>query len=474
MIKAVQRQTSPVKVTPIAITMLVLLGAVYLGGRASLFWLGLLLAGIGAVILLRRPIYGLFGLIAAALLLPIAINTGTDVFLYPAALVVPVLLSLWLLLAILKGQVRWIDSRVNLPLLLFLLANLLSIGIGNVLWDANVPRPDYFILVQLAQWAVFAFSAGAFWLAGNWLPDITWLRCLTFFFLLIAGSLVILSQFVGVTVMGIARDGAFIRAPFWVLLFSISAGQLLFNRNLAKGWQLFLGVVVVAILSYAFGQADERASNWVGITAASGVLFWFRFPRLRWPVAALTLLLLLSGFLGSFVYEFAGGDARWFESGGARIALIERAIEVTRSNPITGLGPATYRYYARIQPLIYEHIVWFEPRVASHNNYVDIYSYSGLLGLGLFLWVMGEIFYLGWRLRFQYKTGFAAAYINSMLATWAGMVVVMMLADWFLPNVYNIQFLGFQASVLVWLFLGGLLVLDQTNNGLNTSSEGLS
>ena len=36
----------------------------------------------------------------------------------------------------------------------------------------------------------------------------------------------------------------------------------------------------------------------------------------------------------------------------------------------------------------------------------------------------------------------------------------MLLADWILPFVYNIGFPGFQASVLVWLFLGGLVALE--------------
>ena len=34
------------------------------------------------------------------------------------------------------------------------------------------------------------------------------------------------------------------------------------------------------------------------------------------------------------------------------------------------------------------------------------------------------------------------------------------MADWILPFVYNIGFPGFQASVLVWLFLGGLVALE--------------
>lgn len=37
----------------------------------------------------------------------------------------------------------------------------------------------------------------------------------------------------------------------------------------------------------------------------------------------------------------------------------------------------------------------------------------------------------------------------------------MLLADWILPFVYNIGFPGFQASVLVWLFMGGLVALEQ-------------
>jgi hypothetical protein len=37
----------------------------------------------------------------------------------------------------------------------------------------------------------------------------------------------------------------------------------------------------------------------------------------------------------------------------------------------------------------------------------------------------------------------------------------MLFGDWILPFVYNIQFTGFQASVLLWTFLGGLVTLEQ-------------
>ena len=47
-----------------------------------------------------------------------------------------------------------------------------------------------------------------------------------------------------------------------------------------------------------------------------------------------------------------------------------------------------------------------------------------------------------------------------MLAAGAARLVIMLFADWILPFVYNIGFPGFQASVLVWLFLGGLVALE--------------
>ena len=69
--------------------------------------------------------------------------------------------------------------------------------------------------------------------------------------------------------------------------------------------------------------------------------------------------------------------------------------------------------------------------------------------------------YLGFRLRTHFTDGFAAGYVNAMVAAWIGALILMLLGDWILPFVYNVGFPGFQASVLVWLFLGGLVALEQ-------------
>ncbi|MBE2235691.1 MAG: O-antigen ligase family protein [Anaerolinea sp.] len=176
---------------------------------------------------------------------------------------------------------------------------------------------------------------------------------------------------------------------------------------------------------------------------------------------ALALLAALSGVLFPAVYDFAGGDAEWDESGASRLVLIGRVIDVALRNPITGLGPAAYRPYAATQPLVLPgNRLWIGAVVSSHNNYVDLFAHVGLVGLALFGWFVVEIGRLGHRLRQRYASGFAAAYVNGMLAAGVGALVIMALADWILPFVYNIGFQGFQASVLVWLFLGGLVALE--------------
>ena len=85
-------------------------------------------------------------------------------------------------------------------------------------------------------------------------------------------------------------------------------------------------------------------------------------------------------------------------------------------NPVTGLGPASYRLYANARPLTYEHITWFNPRVSSHNNYVDLFAHFGIIGVALFAWLVFELARLSLRLHRRYRDGFRGAYTNGMMA----------------------------------------------------------
>ncbi len=438
----------------------VLVATTLLSLHASVRWLLVLVAGAGAVVLLQRPSLGLFAVVLFSMFVPFEFGTGTEVSINIATLLVPALLGVWLLNMLRQQAVGLVPSRTNRPMGLFLLAALLSLLIGTAYWDPAVPRSDNLIIVQLAQWSIFAFSAGIFWLGASQVRSEALLKGLTFFYLVMAGVLAI---------WWVVADGSGLvfrlstivpqRATFWMLLSAMAGGQLLFNRKLSVRWRWFLTVVMAAIVFFCFIQNRARSSNWVGMTVAVGTLIWLRWPRWR---RVLTVAALVGGIVFfPRVYQFAGGDDKWDESGGSRLALIDRVIQVTLRNPVTGLGPAAYRSYARMEPLLYQGAYWLEPQINSHNNYVDLFAHVGLLGMGLLAWFGVELARLGVKLRGLYSDGFASGYINGALAAGVGALVIMALADWILPHVYNIGFPGFQASVLVWLFWGGLVALQQ-------------
>ena len=121
-----------------------------------------------------------------------------------------------------------------------------------------------------------------------------------------------------------------------------------------------------------------------------------------------------------------------------------------------GIGFANYRFYAQLFPIL----GWYV-QFNSHNNYVDIIAQTGYLGLVFFLWFAWELGRLGWRLRSQVPEGFPKAYVAGALAGLVATLVAGMLGDWILPFVYNVGFDGTRASLLGWVFLGGLVALGQ-------------
>lgn len=441
----------------------VLFGAAVFGRLASFHWLLVFIVGGGTLVLLKVPNLGLLAVVAAALVVPLEFSTGTEVKLNLATLLVPLLFALWLLQGLRARALHWRSAPVNRPLTLFLLAGLLSLLIGNATWDPAVPKSGNFLLVQLAQWAVFAIAAMAFWLTANLREPEVWLPRLTWVFLVLGGGLMLLWLLPGGGGRLIGRfvTFAFIRAPFWMLLAAVAGGQLLFNTALPTFARVALGVLLVGVASFAFFRFRGSSSTWVGVGVALAVLGWLRWPKLRWPVLVLVVSLAAFGGLFSSVYEFAGGDEDWERTGGSRLALIERVLSVALRNPITGLGPASYRPYAGVEPLKYMDALWLHPLINSHNNWVDLFAHTGLLGLGIFVWFAVTLGLYGWQLSRRYRDGFLGGYVATVLAAWVASLVLMLFADWILPFVYNVGFSGFQASLLVWLFLGGLVAVGE-------------
>jgi O-antigen ligase len=446
----------------------VLVLAALLGQRSSRAYL-LLVGGVLAfLVLLRQPGLGLVAVAVLSSSLPFQIGTGTEVPLTPPVVVIPVVVLAWLLDGLRRGEVRLPASRTVLPLFLFLASGLLSLLAGRAYWDPLVPQPSNLLLVQLAQWGIFALSAAIYLVAGDLGARGRWLHAATFAFLTLASAVVLefylppLRRFLGLS----GRVGG---SMFWVWLGALTAGQLLFNRRLpawVRGWLLALFLAAAYVVWF---QLNTWISGWVPFTVAALAVAWFWVWRRNraLALAVAMVLLVLAAVFYPVLFRHAGGQREFSVSWGGRLALYRATLELVEDHPILGLGPAVYRHYGftRWLTMGVGRALYLQPRISSHNNYIDVYAQMGLVGLGLFVWFLAEVGLLGWRLSARFGEGsgadFEAGYVHGALGGLAGTLAAMMVADWFLPFVYNIGFPGFRTSALAWMFLGGLVALEQ-------------
>jgi O-antigen ligase len=362
--------------------------------------------------------------------------------------------------------VRLPKSRTVLPLLLFLLGGLLSLLAGRAYWDPLVPQPGNLLLVQLGQWGLFALSAAIFLVTGELGARGRWLEIATWVFLAV-GGVVVLEHYLPPLrwALGWSSPAMASRSMFWTWLAALACGQLVFNPKLHLLLRLGLLVLLLGAAYVVWFQLNDWVSGWVPFSTAVAGTIWLRFWRANRAlgVVAAIALVALAFVLYPLLFVHAGGEQELALSWGGRQHLYRTVLDLASKHPILGLGPAAYRQYALTQwlSLGVGKALYLRPTVSSHNNYIDIYAQMGLLGLALFLWFLVELALVGWHLASRFHGDFEEGYVQGALAGLASTLVAMMLADWFLPFVYNIGFPGFRTSALAWMFLGGLVALEQ-------------
>jgi hypothetical protein len=430
----------------------VLLASAYLAPRASQRHLALL-AGAGmALVFLRCPPLGLATLIVASLVVPFAIGTGTQTSLNVTVLLLSLLIGLWPFDVVAhQRQVRLLPSRPVWPLLALVLVAALAFIAGQLPWLAFAQTAP--LRAQAGGLAVFWLSAGAFLLVAHQVRDLRWLQRLTWLFLAL-GGLHVAAQLVpgpGRFVVRLFPPGA-TGGLFWTWLVALAFSQAAFNRRLRLRWRLALGGLVLATFYVGLFQAQWWASGWLPPLVAVVAILCVGAPRLG------LLVTLAAGVLAARNTQEVI-NLIMVNEGYSLVTRLEAwriLAEIVKVNPILGLGPANYYWYTPLYSLLGYYV-----KFNSHNQYVDIIAQTGLLGLACFLWFAWEVGWLGWRLRAQVPEGFAQAYVYGALGGLAGTLAAGMLGDWVLPFVYNIGLAGFRASVLGWLFLGGLVSLEQ-------------
>jgi hypothetical protein len=434
----------PLRPLLIGSELLLIAALAYKASPLELTLILLLPFGIGMVLaFLRWPSLGLIVASLAGLIVPYAGPSGLNV----TMILIALLLGLWLFdVIVLQHQIQLSPSRTVWPLLAFLVIATFSFGFGQLNW---LPFALHAPLgAQLGGLSIVVLSAGTFLLMANQIHDLRWMRRLTWGFLAV-GTLFVFVRSV-LPALGVSTRGLLpaMGTVFFIWLVAIAFSQAVFNGDLHPGWRFALGGLVLVSLFNLFILKFDDKSGWVsvfaGLAAIIGARSW-RAGLALVPLAGLAAFFIWPALVNTDSYSITTRFEAW-----------SIMAQIIRISPILGLGFANYYWYT---PLF--RIEGYAVSFNSHNNYVDIVAQMGLVGLVCYLWLLWELGWLGWRLRNQVPTGFARAYVYGALGGLAGTVVVGMLGDWVIPFFYNIGLDGFRASMLSWLFLGGLVSLEQ-------------
>ena len=414
------------------------------------WWVAGVVGLVGIAALLHWPPLGLVVLLVGSLATPIAIGTGSKTPLSFPLLCVPLLMALWLPNLLHNDRSRIFSLRPVPPLLVLVTAATLSFAVVNQPWVFIAPTAP--LRAQLGGLLVFFLSAGAFLLAADYLRNLRWLQVITAVFLAIGGIHLVDCFVPGLDLpagLGVQKGAAGSLLWTWLVAMAFSQGAL--NRHLNVFWRLALGAIVGGALYVGLVPNRSWLSGWVPPLVAVMATLWAAAPRVALPVTLLGGLGVTAALPTVVGFALDAGNQYSLMT---RVEAWRVLGKVIAMSPALGLGPANYYHVTPLFPIR----GWYV-HFSSHNTYVDIIAQTGLIGFGCFVWFVWEVGRLGWTLRQRVPTGFARAYVNGAIGGLAGTLAAGMLGDWVLPFVYNVTLDGFRASVLGWVFLGGLVAL---------------
>jgi O-Antigen ligase len=411
----------------------------------------LFLAYLGLIVtifFLRWPQLGLILTLVGGMFVPFSGPSNLNV----AVLGIAFLLLLWLVdMIVRQRKIEIVPSRTILPAFIFIIISILAFGLGQFPWFPLGSQAP--LNAQLGGFAIYVLSVGAFILVANIIQDLRWLQALTWTFIALSSIYIVGRMIPGMwgVLDRFFQTGLTSGSLFWTWVVAIAFSQAIYNRKLHKYWRLALLFLVLAAFYDGIIQAYDWKSGWIPPLVAVAVIIGIKYWRKLWILLPLTILPaydLATNSIGSDAYSWSTRLDAW------RIV-----IQIIKADPILGLGFGNYHFYTPLIP-IRGYFVQFN----SHNQYIDLAAQTGLIGLGCILWFFWEVGKLGWWLRERVPEGFPQAYVYGALGGLAGTLFAGFLVDWFLPFVYNIGLGGFRASILAWVFLGGLVTIEQIIN----------
>lgn len=444
-------------IIPIVVLMSAFLA--FKGGRLEslvIFALPVVLCG---VIFLRQPQWGLIAVIPVSMLVPIEFATGEVSTLNITIVLIIFLLALWVIdMLIIKRSFSFLTTPSIVILIAFSIIVLLSFLMGFLPWFSNLSMTP--ITGQLAGMTIFFVSFGAFVLVAHQMKEIRWLKWMVWIFLIFGGIYMVVHR---ISLLGYSLGSLFqytaTRGVFWIWLVAMAISQALINKDLSSNYRIALVGLVLITLFLAVFRYRGWVSGWLPPLITLVVILWMIKPRLALIVTLILIPIIIFNWddiIQILLYEGDEYKRNWWSLVSRQEAWKIVLENIVSKNPVLGIGPAGY-YYQVANYSIFGYFVPFN----SHHQYIDLLAQTGFLGLICYLLFILEIGRLGLRLLPKLSAGFSRAYVVAVLGGTVGTLAAGFLADWIIPFLYNVGLSGVRASVLSWLFWGGLVVIHQ-------------
>lgn len=397
--------------------------------------------------------YGVLATIFTAAFVRFSLPTGTQSRIVASLLITAIFIVLWLArMLVVRKRLYLKPSSTNVPLLAFILTTIISYIWSNAFRDPLVVVGSTWPMVQLGGMAVMILLPGAFLLTSNTISEIRWLKFLCGLITLI-GVLALVGHFLNLRLSFLNTGGLF---SLWFV--SLTYAQALFNQRLPS-WLRFVLLALAGVWVYIyFVTRVTWLSGWLPPLVSIAIISFLKSRRIF-----LVFLLLVTVYAGTHWSYYTGVvlASESAESGQTRLAAWEHNWRVTGQHLLFGTGPAGYAaYYMSYFP---------SEAMATHSNYIDILSQTGIIGLFFCLWFFAALGWTGYKLCMRLrKTGdFSEGLANAILAGWTGCMIAMGLGDWLFPFVYTQTIAGFDYAVYSWVLFGGIEILNHIHRGKN-------
>jgi O-antigen ligase len=325
-------------------------------------------------------------------------------------------LLFWLVKMTLEGKLEVVKNPLNLPVASFLVIA----GVGALLGtDARYSLKAYSGLCWMTMF---------FLVATNVNDERRFKRLIGVLVLIvtIAGAYAIFQHFSRADFLGnlkylrksLGRSPGFFNSPqtfgnYLLLAFPLVLGLSFYGNQKEKRWFQLSTVPLLAGILFSYVRGV-----WIGVVCGLLVMGMLRSRKfLFYLVAIMGVVILVFFSLPSLKFSRRIVKETFKSSRplGDRLDFWKGSLRIIRDYPVMGVGWEGFRLvYPRYEPKASQ-----QPACHAHNNFMDIGVGSGLVGLGVFIWLILVAYKYAWEIykrQAGYFKGIAWGFLGSLTA----------------------------------------------------------